>query len=90
MDWPEKNGTFNICTFWLVESLTRAGRTDRRRLERARVMFEEMLGYANHLGLCPSLPSRPAIVVKLGQFSSSLHTPGAHQCRVQPRPCPGK
>ncbi len=46
-----EEGTFNICTFWLVEALTRAGRTDRRRLERARVMFEEMLGYANHLGL---------------------------------------
>jgi len=44
-------GTFNICTFWLVEALTRAGRSDRRRLEKARVMFEEMLGYANHLGL---------------------------------------
>jgi GH15 family glucan-1,4-alpha-glucosidase len=46
-----EEGTFNICTFWLVEALTRAGQTDRRRLERARVMFEEMLGYANHLGL---------------------------------------
>jgi GH15 family glucan-1,4-alpha-glucosidase len=44
-------GTFNICTFWLVEALTRAGRVDRRRLDRARLMFEEMLGYANHLGL---------------------------------------
>ena len=44
-------GTFNICTFWLVEALTRAGRTDRRRLDQARVMFEEMLGYANHVGL---------------------------------------
>ena len=44
-------GTFNICTFWLVEALTRAGRTDRRYLERARLMFEEMLGYSNHLGL---------------------------------------
>ena len=46
-----KEGTFNICTFWLVEALTRAGRTDRRHLERARLIFEEMLGYANHLGL---------------------------------------
>ena len=44
-------GTFNLCTFWLVEALTRAGKTDRRYLERARLMFEEMLGYANHLGL---------------------------------------
>ncbi len=44
-------GTFNICTFWLVEALTRAGRKDRPRLESARLMFEQMLGYANHLGL---------------------------------------
>jgi GH15 family glucan-1,4-alpha-glucosidase len=46
-----EEGTFNICTFWLVEALTRAGRSDRRYLERARVIFEEMLGYANHVGL---------------------------------------
>jgi GH15 family glucan-1,4-alpha-glucosidase len=39
-------GTFNMCTFWLVEALTRADR-----LDHARLMFEEMLGYANHLGL---------------------------------------
>jgi GH15 family glucan-1,4-alpha-glucosidase len=44
-------GTFNMCSFWLVEALTRAGRTDPRRLEEARLLFEEMLGYANHLGL---------------------------------------
>jgi GH15 family glucan-1,4-alpha-glucosidase len=46
-----EEGTFNICTFWLVEALTRAGRTDPARLEEARLMFEKMLGYANHLGL---------------------------------------
>jgi GH15 family glucan-1,4-alpha-glucosidase len=40
-----------MCTFWLVEALTRAGRTDRPRLDQARVMFEKMLGYTNHLGL---------------------------------------
>ena len=34
-----------------MEALTRAGRLDRTRLERARLMFEQMLGYANHLGL---------------------------------------
>ncbi len=44
-------GTFNICTFWLVEALTRAGRVDPKRLDHARLMFEQMLGYANHLGL---------------------------------------
>ncbi len=46
-----EEGTFNICTFWLVEALTRAGRSDRARLEEARLMFEQMLGYANHLTL---------------------------------------
>ena len=46
-----KEGTFNICTFWLVEALTRAGRGDRSRLDEARLMFEKMLSYANHLGL---------------------------------------
>lgn len=44
-------GTFNLCTFWLVEALTRAGRTDPVRLDEARLIFEKMLGYANHLGL---------------------------------------
>ncbi len=44
-------GSFNICTFWLVEALTRAGRTDRARLDEARIIFEKMLNYANHLGL---------------------------------------
>jgi len=46
-----EEGTFNICTFWLVEALTRAGRKDRARLEDARLIFEKMLTYANHLGL---------------------------------------
>ena len=40
-----------MCSFWLVEALTRAGRTDPARLEDARLLFEQMLGYANHLGL---------------------------------------
>jgi GH15 family glucan-1,4-alpha-glucosidase len=44
-------GTFNLCTFWLVEALTRAGRVDRKRLDTARLIFEQMLSYANHLGL---------------------------------------
>jgi GH15 family glucan-1,4-alpha-glucosidase len=48
---PGDEGTFNMCTFWLVEALTRAGRTDPGRLAQARLMFDKMLGYANHLGL---------------------------------------
>jgi GH15 family glucan-1,4-alpha-glucosidase len=41
-----EEGTFSICTFWYVEALARAGR-----LEEARLAFEKMLTYANHLGL---------------------------------------
>jgi GH15 family glucan-1,4-alpha-glucosidase len=44
-------GTFSMCTFWLVEALTRAGRVDRTKLVEARLLFERMLGYANHVGL---------------------------------------
>ena len=40
-----------MCSFWLVEALTRAGKGDRALLEEARLRFEQMLGYANHLGL---------------------------------------
>lgn len=41
-----EEGTFSMCTFWLAEALARAGR-----LAEARLTFEKMLGYANHLGL---------------------------------------
>jgi GH15 family glucan-1,4-alpha-glucosidase len=41
-----EEGTFNMCSVWYVECLSRAGRIDEARLN-----FEKMLGYANHLGL---------------------------------------
>ena len=46
-----EEGSFNICTFWLVEAQTRAGRMDPSRLDEARLIFEKVLCYANHLGL---------------------------------------
>ncbi|WLW56741.1 glycoside hydrolase family 15 protein [Streptomyces sp. YU58] len=39
-------GTFSLCTFMYVDALARAGQTDK-----ARLVFEKMMGYANHLGL---------------------------------------
>jgi GH15 family glucan-1,4-alpha-glucosidase len=39
-------GTFSVCSFWLVECLTRAGR-----LDEARLALEKLFSYANHLGL---------------------------------------
>ncbi len=41
-----EEGTFTMCSFWLVECLARSGD-----LHKARFRFEKMLGYANHLGL---------------------------------------
>jgi GH15 family glucan-1,4-alpha-glucosidase len=40
-----------MCTFWLVEALVRAGAYDKKYLMRAVNLFENMLGYANHLNL---------------------------------------
>ena len=65
-----KEGTFNVCTFWLVEALTRAGRVDRRALDKARLIFEEMLGYANHLGLYAEETGRSGEA--LGNFPQAL------------------
>ncbi|HEY9001269.1 MAG TPA: glycoside hydrolase family 15 protein [Mucilaginibacter sp.] len=39
-------GTFSMCTFWFIECLSASGQ-----LDKARLYFEKMLGYANHLGL---------------------------------------
>jgi GH15 family glucan-1,4-alpha-glucosidase len=48
-----EEGTFSICSFWYVEALTRSGRIDE-----ARLAFEKMLTYANHLGLYAEQISR--------------------------------
>ena len=44
-------GSFNMCGFWLVEALARAGRAEPSRLTQAQILFQQMLGRANHLGL---------------------------------------
>ena len=43
---PGTEGSFTACSFWYIECLARAGE-----LEKAQLLFEKMLGYANHLGL---------------------------------------
>jgi GH15 family glucan-1,4-alpha-glucosidase len=43
---PGAEGTFSMCSFWFIECLSRAGD-----VEKARFLFEKMLGYANHVGL---------------------------------------
>src|SRR6202167_5334962 len=43
---PGTEGSFTACSFWYIECLARAGE-----LEKAQLLFEKLLGYANHLGL---------------------------------------
>ncbi len=59
-------GTFNMCTFWYVECLARAGD-----VKQARFLFEKMLGYANHVGLF-SEELGPA-GEHLGNFPQAFH-----------------
>ena len=39
-------GSFTACSFWFIECLARSHQT-----EKAQLLFDKMLGYANHLGL---------------------------------------
>ena len=41
-----EEGTFTICSFWLVSCLAKAGE-----IERAEALFDQLVGYANDLGL---------------------------------------
>ena len=71
-----REGAFSICSFWMVEALTRAGR-----IEEARLMFEKMLGYANHVGLYAeevghcgeSLGNFPQAFTHLGLISAAFN-----------------
>ncbi|MDA0633942.1 glycoside hydrolase family 15 protein [Nonomuraea sp. MCN248] len=58
-------GTFSICSFWYVEALARAGRVDE-----ARLAFEKMLTYANHLGLYAEEIGRTG--EQLGNFPQAI------------------
>ncbi|MDH6125878.1 glycoside hydrolase family 15 protein [Kitasatospora sp. GP82] len=44
--FTDREGTFNLCSFWYVEALARSGRVGE-----ARYVFEKMITHANHLGL---------------------------------------
>lgn len=68
-------GTFSMCTFWYVECLARAGQ-----LNKARLYFEKMMGYANHVGLYAEmlglqgehLGNFPQAFTHLGLISAAL------------------
>ena len=69
-------GSFNLCSFWLVECLTQAGR-----LEEARLALEKMFSYSNHLGLYAeeighsgeALGNFPQAFTHLALISAAVH-----------------
>jgi GH15 family glucan-1,4-alpha-glucosidase len=63
---PGGEGSFTACSFWYIECLARAGE-----LERAQLLFEKMLGYANHLGCTRN--SLVQTVGTWGTFPRHLH-----------------
>jgi GH15 family glucan-1,4-alpha-glucosidase len=71
-----EEGSFNLCSFWLVECLTQAGR-----LDEARLALEKMFSYANHLGLYAeeigtsgeALGNFPQALTHLSLISAAVH-----------------
>jgi GH15 family glucan-1,4-alpha-glucosidase len=69
-------GNFSLCSFWLVECLTQAGR-----LDEARLALEKMFSYANHLGLYAeelghsgeALGNFPQALTHLALISAAVH-----------------
>jgi GH15 family glucan-1,4-alpha-glucosidase len=76
-----EEGSFNMCTFWLVEALTRAGRSDPELLKRAHMLFQKMLMKSNHLGLYSEeagvtgepLGNMPQALAHLGFISAAVN-----------------
>jgi GH15 family glucan-1,4-alpha-glucosidase len=58
-------GAFAACSFWYVEVLARGGET-----QKARVIFERLLGFANHVGLYAEQFGRGG--EQLGNFPQAL------------------
>ncbi|KAL1920219.1 uncharacterized protein VTP21DRAFT_1365 [Calcarisporiella thermophila] len=76
-----EEGSFSMCTFWLVEALTRAGKYDRKLLSQALLIFEQMMGYATPLGLFSEevarsgelLGNMPQAFTHISHISAAFH-----------------
>lgn len=61
-----QEGSFLMLSYWMVEGLAAAGR-----LEEAKTVFEELRGYANHLGLFAEMAD-PKTGRQLGNFPQAF------------------
>src|SRR5690242_13636873 len=76
-------GIFNMCSFWLVEALTRAGQADAERLDQARLLFERVLGYATSRTL---RGTNRATTRGSGQLPAGFYTLSTDQRSIQSGP----
>ena len=70
-----EEGTFTICSFWLVSALAEIGE-----VARARALCTKLLAYASPLGLYAG-GDRSAQRAAPRELPASLHTSGVDQCR---------
>jgi GH15 family glucan-1,4-alpha-glucosidase len=82
------DGSFTMCSFWYVENLARVGRVDD-----ARLLFEKLASYGNHLGLYSEelgtagehLGNFPQGITHLGLISAALALDDALQRKGRTR-----
>ena len=88
---PGKEGTFGLCTFWLVDVLALSNR-----LDEAEEIYEKMIAHANHVGLLPEqidaktgefLGNFPQAFTHIGLINSALYLAYA-KGRPIPEPAP--
>ena len=76
-DYGVPETTFNVCSFWRIDALTRVGRT-----EEAREIFEALLARCNHVGLL-SEDLAPASGELWGNFPQTYSMVGIVNCAMR-------
>jgi GH15 family glucan-1,4-alpha-glucosidase len=88
---PGREGTFGVCTFWLVDALALSGR-----VKEARHIFERMVSCTNHLGLYSEqidarsgalLGNFPQALTHIGHINSAIYLAAAEGQDI-PEPAP--
>jgi GH15 family glucan-1,4-alpha-glucosidase len=86
-----EEGTFVICSFWLVSALAQAGE-----IERAERLFDRLAGYANDLGLLAEevdpdtgeqLGNFPQAFSHIGLITAASQIDTAHRARSEKTAC---